>query len=100
MSSGCVCTGLDAELDTCDGMILVNFTAPVSPDVVRYIVNCSDNTCPPANLEAATFEASSYELTASPGLHTVSVYAVNRCDQIGPATSQPVTFQCDIPQGN
>ena len=73
----------------------MTFIAPMSPDVVRYVVNCSDSTCPPA-----IFETTSGELTASPGNHTVNVYAINRCDQIGPATSQPVTFQCDIPQGN
>ena len=98
ISSRCVCAGLDAESDTkfCDGiLILVNVTQPMFPDVVRYIVNCSDNTCSPA-----TFEASSGELTASPGNHTVNVYAVNRCNQIGPATSIPVTIQCNIPQGN
>ena len=70
----------------------MDFTAPMSPDVEHYIVNCSDNTCSPAR-----FETTSGELTASPGNHTVNVYAVNRCDQIGlPATSLPVDVRCDI----
>ena len=69
------------------------FTPSTSPDIVHYVVNCSDNTC-----EFMNFGTSNDELPASPETNMVIVYAVNRCGQTSPFATSPVTFpcQCDL----
>ena len=90
----CVFTGLSTELETCGELITVRFTPSTSPDILHYVVNCSENTCEPMN-----FRTNNDDLPASPETNTVIVYAVNRCGQTSPITTSNVTFPCQCEPG-
>ena len=63
-----------------DGRILVKFEPSVSLGIVRYIINCTDNTCEQAEVNGTQDSVIVQAGGGCTGVtHTVSVYAVNKC---------------------
>lgn len=63
------------------GFIVVSFSAPTSPEIVGYRVNCSDSSCPEMLLNVNQTSTILPVKRSGGSNHIVNVVAINRCGQ-------------------
>lgn len=87
-------TDVQLTVEVCDDdklVIYVEFSGSTSPDIIGYIVNCSNNGCSPGR-----FGENKGYITAPVGVkqYIVNIYTVNRCDQISLPTTTIGSISC------